>query len=153
MSASSLGTAAEHAVKKELERLRYWVIRGSNSLGPADLIALRPGGGVLVVQVKRGTDGMRPPEWNRLLSRAQFYGAVPVLAEWIPYKPTRWWHLDGPKVEGGSARQPRSGFDPAATAWAVPADGSRPAFALSVGTGRLSGDSRMDLLIRKGSPS
>ena len=111
-----MGAAAEREARKILEGWGYYVVRASASKGAADLLAIRPGGLVLFVQVKRGKGRLRPPAWNELLSLARRYGAVPILAERVVRQPMAWYRLDGPKAEGGRARQPMTGYDPEAGA-------------------------------------
>lgn len=121
MSTASVGAAAEREARDVLLGLGYFVVKAGGSKGPADLVAIRPGGLILFVQVKRGAGRLRPPEWNALLALARRYGAVPVLAERVLRCPFAWWRLDGPKVEGGrpGPRQPMTEYDPAggAAAW------------------------------------
>jgi Holliday junction resolvase len=112
MSSASRGAAAEREARDVLREAGYFVVKVAASKGPADLVAIRPGGVVLFVQVKCGAGRLRPPEWNELLSAARRYGAVPVLAERETRKPLRWYKLAGPKAEGGRGAQPLDAFDP-----------------------------------------
>lgn len=112
MSSASLGADAERRVRRVLEDLDYLVVRAAASKGCADLLAIRPGGGVLLIQVKRGAGRMRPREWNELLEVARRYGALPVLAEFVPRQGIAWWWLTGPKAVGGRGRQPYLPYSP-----------------------------------------
>lgn len=115
MSAASVGAAAEREARDVLLALGYFVVKAGGSKGPADLVAIRPGGLILFVQVKRGAGRLRPPEWNALLSLARLYGAVPVLAEREVRKPMAWYRLERHKTLGGrpGPHQPCVLFDPA----------------------------------------
>jgi Holliday junction resolvase len=69
----------EYKSKKFLESQNYFVMRAPQSKGKADLIAYNHGE-CLLVQCKL-TGLISPAEWNGLLSLAEQFGAIPVLAQ------------------------------------------------------------------------
>lgn len=78
------GLNAERRVRDHLTADGYWVVKVAGSLGPADLLALKPGQ-TLLVQVKTESRTGRkahipPDEWNTLLTAAQQVGGTPIIA-------------------------------------------------------------------------
>ena len=117
------GRELEYRVRDLLSEAGYFVVRSAGSRGPVDLIALAMGRTfvhldavelrrMLLVQCKR--DGVLGPKaWNELFDLACETGGVPVLAEYEPRKPIKFWRLTGRK--GGTVGpQPMSPFEVAA---------------------------------------
>jgi len=110
MSAYGRGREAEYRVRDRLRDDGYFVVKSGGSKTPVDLVAIKPGQ-VLFVQVKRGTGGLRPPEWNTLYELAESCGAVAVLAEVPLRRPVCYWRLSGRKNVGKHrASQPMTPF-------------------------------------------
>ena len=75
------GRRCEYAVRDELRAKDYVVIRAYASIGPWDLLALRPDMDPLMVQVKAGLKPyMLPHDRGALIALAHKAGAIPVLA-------------------------------------------------------------------------
>jgi Holliday junction resolvase len=74
------GTRVEHLVRHHLESEGYIVTRSAGSKGWIDLAARKPGQ-LLDVQVKRGASTrLCAADWDRLIERAEWVGAIPILA-------------------------------------------------------------------------
>ena len=75
-----IGNAFEKAAKRYLESHGLFVVRSAGSHGPADLVALIPGGGApMLIQCKVSGD-LRVREWNDLVKVARRFNTMPVLA-------------------------------------------------------------------------
>lgn len=72
------GRQLEYRVKRDLERVGYFVVRSAGSKGAADLIALSPNHAPLLVQCKVGRIDKR--EADALAVIARMYRAVAVSA-------------------------------------------------------------------------
>ena len=70
------------------------MVRSSLSRGPADLVGCYQGL-ILLVQVKRGKDGLNPEERHRLVDAAKQAGGLPILALYQRYKGVRWFIYTG----------------------------------------------------------
>ncbi len=78
------GIRAERTIASSLQKDGYTVIRAAGSLGPADLIAMKPRE-LLLIQVKTEPRIGRkaqisPAEWNQLIDYANNCGAKPIIA-------------------------------------------------------------------------
>lgn len=78
MSNYAAGTRVEHHNRDHLTADGYVVLRTAGSKGFVDLIAIKPGQ-LLLVQSK-GNGRITAADWNQLLERAAWVGAVPILA-------------------------------------------------------------------------
>lgn len=72
------GRGVEYRNRDHLEADGYVVLRTAGSKGFVDLIGMKLGQ-LLLVQCK-GTGKLTGADWNRLLERAAWVGAVPILA-------------------------------------------------------------------------
>jgi Holliday junction resolvase len=81
------GIQRERAVRLHLEEQDYVVVRAAGSLGPVDLVAIKPGR-VLFVEVKSTHRGpfhsFGPADRADILAYAERAGATAVLAWWPP---------------------------------------------------------------------
>lgn len=104
------GKRLEYKVRDQLIEAGYFVVLSAGSRGPVDVMALKLGQqryfdviGVhrmLLVQCKR--DGaLGPKAWNELFDLARDVGGIPVLAEYEPRKPIKFWRLTAPKEARG----------------------------------------------------
>lgn len=107
-----LGRALEYSVRDALRKLGMWANRMPASKGIVDVMAYL-NGLALFIQCKRG--GALPwKEWNDLVSEAEKYGAVAILAERETGRGIHYWRLRGTKIAGrqapdsGAAREPFS---------------------------------------------
>jgi Holliday junction resolvase len=74
------GTRVERIVRHHLESEGYVVTRSAGSKGWIDLAARKPGQ-LLDVQVKRDpATRLCAADWDRLIERAEWVGAIPILA-------------------------------------------------------------------------
>lgn len=94
------GLWAERDIKKHLVDDGYWVVKIAGSLGPADLLALKPGQ-LLLVQVKtESRTGRRaqiaPQAWNELLDVARQVGGTPIVAI-KGFRRIDYYQITGPK--------------------------------------------------------
>jgi Holliday junction resolvase len=75
------GADLERAAKNYLQVNGYLVIKSAGSKGCADLVALKPGPAVVLVQAK--TDGyLTPAERRDLLGAAELIGALALAVRW-----------------------------------------------------------------------
>lgn len=81
MTAYTRGDRYEKLVADRLRADGYscWQARGSH--GAADLIALKPGGHILLIQVKGGHAAITGTGWNDLYDIASILGAIPLVAD------------------------------------------------------------------------
>ncbi len=89
----SRGIQRERAVRLHLEERDWVVIRAAGSLGPVDLVALKPGT-VLFIEVKSTAGGpyerFGPTARQDMLAYAERAGAAAQLAWWPPRGTLRW---------------------------------------------------------------
>lgn len=90
------GRQTEWAIRADLERHGYEVIRAAGSKGPADLVAIKPGQ-VLLINVKR-TRPPGPKERQALRALAKLIHPIglPIVALKPPRHPPIYRHLTGP---------------------------------------------------------
>ena len=88
MTNYSKGASFERRVKKELERLGYYVIRSAGSHGYADLVAFQAHRRPMLIQCKYGSDPDYGKEFTNLRTLHNFTNARVVLACGKPYKKT-----------------------------------------------------------------
>lgn len=75
------GTRLEYRAMDLLRRRGWFVVRSAGSHGAADIVALSPTDGrVVLVQCKAGS--LHHEEWQRLRSLCLRYRATPVIAAW-----------------------------------------------------------------------
>lgn len=80
MTAYRAGRDVEHLTRYHLDAEGYITQRSAGSKGWIDVSARKPGQ-ILDVQVKRDdTVKLTAADWNRLVERAAWVGAVPILA-------------------------------------------------------------------------
>jgi Holliday junction resolvase len=89
------GYDAERRTRKAFAADGYVVIKSGGSLGPADLVALKPRH-VVLVQVKLGDATLRDGWWNELYRLAAWLDAVPVIADWPKRGNLRLRKITGP---------------------------------------------------------
>lgn len=102
------GAAFERQCKRDLEASGYAVVRSAGSHSPADLVALRKGGGTLGIQCKRN-GRLDPDEWNEFVGWCASAGIAPILAEKV--RGGIEYHLITGKKDG-SRKQPMCGWEP-----------------------------------------
>lgn len=86
MSNYAAGTRVERIVRHHLESEGYVVTRSAGSKGWIDLAARKPSQ-LLDVQVKRDpSTRLCAADWDRLIERAEWVGAIPILATRDPHK-------------------------------------------------------------------
>lgn len=94
MSAKSRGTAREHQVRQLLARQGWWTVRASNSLGDADVIALKAGHKPRLIEVKANKGGpymnFRAADRAELIAAAELAGAEAWLVHWPTREQPRW---------------------------------------------------------------
>lgn len=73
------GAVFEHRIKKDLEKLDFYVLRSAGSHGIADLVALKFGE-TLLIQAKCNELTLNYKEWNALVSLSRTLGATPIHA-------------------------------------------------------------------------
>jgi Holliday junction resolvase len=105
-----IGTRFEYAIKLQLERRGYFVMRSYSSKGPVDLLAIGKDRPPLFIQAKR-TGLISSTEWNTVWSLATEHGAWPVLAMRESPNTTSYFRLDAPREFRKRAR-PMTRFDP-----------------------------------------
>ena len=105
-----LGRAFEQAVRGQLERRGYFVLRAHMSKGKVDLLAVHKGFPVLFVQCKR-TGSIGSAEWNEVYRLAETAGAWPVVAMRPSPRKTAYYRIDGPR-EPRKPGRPWSEFNP-----------------------------------------
>lgn len=86
MTNYSKGAAFERRVKKQLERLGYYVIRSAGSHGYADLAAFQAHRRPLLIQCKYGSEPDFKEEFHKLRALYNLTNARVVLAHGIPHK-------------------------------------------------------------------
>jgi hypothetical protein len=111
VSAYSRGAAFEHRVMAALEARGYTTLRSAGSHSPADIVALRRDGNLLV-QAK--LDGRcDPAEWNALRDMALCGAMSPILASVGPKRGQFVYRrLTGPKSGTRGERAPSEVFEP-----------------------------------------
>lgn len=111
MTAYQSGVRLERRAAAILQVRGWYVVRSAGSHGAADLIALSPEDGhVLLVQCKTST---RPDhaEWNRLREVALTYHAVPVVVTWSPTRRRVLWAVITEPHIPGSREWPAITYD------------------------------------------
>ena len=104
-----LGRAVEYAVRNDLRKRGYFVLRSPRSLGIVDLVAIKTGT-VLFVQCKRSLElGIR--EWNGLIDLSESVGATPILAGRPAHRGYVYRRLISRK-DGSKRKQPMDEFTP-----------------------------------------
>lgn len=114
MSASNgrRGSTFERDVKKDMERLGWFVVRAAGSHGHADLLAVSPDE-VAFVQAKLGGPGaFAPAEWNELFRVALRYGGVPVVVHRPKRGKLEYLRMIGPKAGIKGLRPPCEVWSP-----------------------------------------
>lgn len=104
-----LGRQVEYAVRDDLRKMSYFVLRSPRSGGPTDLVALKKGASLLV-QCKRSM-ALGVNDWNELFDLAESIGAVAVLAGRPTGRGLVYMRLTG-KKDGTKAKQPMLRFWP-----------------------------------------
>lgn len=109
------GRDFERAVRQQLERRGYFVMRSTMSKGPVDLLAVGPltaraGISGLFVQAKR-TGEISSVEWNVLFELARRFGGWPVVAFRPSDRKTAYYRLDARREYRAQGR-PWVAFDP-----------------------------------------
>jgi len=93
MTASTAGREREYRVARDMAEKGGWVqvMRAAGSKGPADLLLAHPDHGAALVQVKKQAGSLGPAARERLCYVAELCGALPVLADVIPYRGIGYW--------------------------------------------------------------
>lgn len=110
------GRSFEYAVKRNLEKYGYIVMRSPASRSPADLIAVKRGTAVFIQCKLHGA--LPPSEWNELIDYSDKAGAVPIMAA----RPTEGrginYYVLLDKKDGSKRKQPMQHVDMESDEWA-----------------------------------
>jgi Holliday junction resolvase-like predicted endonuclease len=94
MSTATDGRRREHKVRDAMVKQGWELIaRSAGSKGPADLVMASETRGVALIQVGTGSKQLGPAARARLLRAAWLCSAEPVIAQVIPRRGIRYWHL------------------------------------------------------------
>lgn len=75
------GHAFEREIARRLRAQGWEVVHSGGSLGQSDLVAMKPGPAVLLIQCKGGAKRMSHDEWNDLYALAKRLGVVAIVAD------------------------------------------------------------------------
>jgi Holliday junction resolvase len=105
-----LGYRFEYAIKQQLERRGYYVVRSHGSKGEIDMVAIGKDRPVLFIQAKR-MGKISSQEWNAVYDVAMTAGAWPVLVMRESARTTSYFRMDDRK-EPRKKAWPMTRFDP-----------------------------------------
>jgi hypothetical protein len=94
MTAYTAGRDREYRVARDMAERGGWVqiMRSAGSKGPADLLLAHPDRGTAaLVQVKKAAGSLGPKARADLCYVAELAGALPILADVIPYRGISYW--------------------------------------------------------------